>query len=309
MSYYLRQFEIVIEIANRGSISKAADALKLTQPTLSKYVQKIEKSLGVELFDRTTIPIRLTEAGEKYIHAGKRMLDTNYQMEKELDELRMNKESAIKIGISPSRAPYILPDIVEEYRKNNESVKIVIKERTTNQLNAELLRGELDVIINLSSESTKLFEKESLFKESIYIAVPSSMKDMNAMDILQNAAFINIGSGQRMWKLLNIILNDVGGMHPKIECQSIESALSFVKKGLGAMLVPSYIEEHYRNEQQSAVAFKELPAQCYQGNETAFVREVCLFYRKEQFLSQEEKKFIETCKRVIKKTFKGENEL
>ena len=163
--------------------------------------------------------------------------------------------------------------------------------------------------INFSSEGTKMFEKVSLFNESVFVAVPSDMKYMNVQEVLQNGEFINIGNGQRMWEVLNMILNDMRGKNPRIECQSIESALSLVKKGLGAMLVPSYIVEYYKKEQKRDVVFKELPMQCYQGNEMAFVREVCMFYRKEQFLSQEEKLFIETCKRVIKQSFKGENEL
>ena len=56
----LKQFKCVIEIQKHASISKAAKALNIAQSTLSKYLSKLEEELGLELFDRTTIPIKLT---------------------------------------------------------------------------------------------------------------------------------------------------------------------------------------------------------------------------------------------------------
>ena len=70
----LRQFEFVMEIARCGSVSKAARYLNLSQPTLSKYIANLEEEIGLELFDRTTIPLKLTEAGRRYLAAGDRIL-------------------------------------------------------------------------------------------------------------------------------------------------------------------------------------------------------------------------------------------
>ena len=70
---HIRQYEIVLEIARRGSISKAAEALGISQPTLSKLLQKTEEQLGLELFDRQSLPLKLTDFGRRYAAAGQRI--------------------------------------------------------------------------------------------------------------------------------------------------------------------------------------------------------------------------------------------
>lgn len=300
MSRTLRQFEFVMEIAKWKSISKAADSLHLAQPTLSKYLQKLESELGVELFDRTTIPIKLTRAGEKYVLAGQKVIDAEHQFQKELDELKNDKTGIVKVGISPSRAPYLLPIIIREYKRTVPDGKIIIKERNTAQLNAELQRGDLDLIISLRSDGTRGFAQEYLFSESTLLAVPEEMASLDAVKILREQPMISIGSGLRLWRVLNFILDDVGGNAPQIECQSIESALSLVKKGFGAMIVPSYIVKYGAEEQHKGVVFKKLPEVCYRHLSAELEREVCLFYRKEQFLTGVERTFIDACIQVTR---------
>ena len=123
----LRQFELVLEIARCRSISGAAKALKISQPTLSKYIANLESKLEMELFDRTSIPIRLTKAGERYVSAGTKILDTYRQLGKEFSEIRADAQEEIRIGISPSRARYFIPKLISEFRKKDKHTKIGIQ--------------------------------------------------------------------------------------------------------------------------------------------------------------------------------------
>ena len=70
-----KQLKYVIVLAREGSFSKAAESLGITQPSLSQYVKKIEKEIGLELFDRTGGNLRLTDAGRVYIDAGQKILE------------------------------------------------------------------------------------------------------------------------------------------------------------------------------------------------------------------------------------------
>lgn len=78
---YLNQFTYVLEVVKTNSITIAAENLKLTQPALSKYLKKLESELGIEIFDRSTNPISLTDAGERYVEAARRIIDTDNQLE------------------------------------------------------------------------------------------------------------------------------------------------------------------------------------------------------------------------------------
>ena len=104
---YLRRFEYVVAIAETGSFSRAADRLNITQPTLSKFVQKLERDIGAELFDRSTIPVKLTKAGELFLNVGRRILDQDRQLRKRLRDIGYQQELELRVGISPSRAPYL----------------------------------------------------------------------------------------------------------------------------------------------------------------------------------------------------------
>lgn len=286
----LKNYEYVMAVASCGGVSQAAAMLNIAQPTLSKYLKKLENDLGIELFDRSTIPLKTTEAGEQYIETGKRMLDLERQLQKQLQELKLNKNTTVRVGISPSRSPYLMPAIVEMYKKANSSGRIVIEERTTAELNSRLASGDLDVIISLLDEGTAAFEQIELFDETVMLA---SAKGANMRD-LSEATFINVGSGQAMWKTANEIIEKLGAKKPEIECQSIESALSLVKKGLGVMVIPSYIEKYCDERQREQLQFSALP------DPDLYKRKVCLFYRKTQVLTQSEKQFIDCVKNTVK---------
>ena len=116
---YLKNFEYVSAIDEYGGISGASEFLNIAQPALSRYLKKLEGELGVELFDRSKLPLAPTEAGKRYINAGKKIISIERQLEKELSEIKDEKNSLIKVGVSPSRAPYIIPAIIEAYREKN----------------------------------------------------------------------------------------------------------------------------------------------------------------------------------------------
>lgn len=288
----LRQYELVLEIVRQGSISRAAKVLKISQPTLSKFINKLETQLGAQLFDRTVLPIRLTKAGELYVCAGEKILDISRGLDKAILCLQNSGVDTIKIGISPSRSHYILPYLISNFNKKNDKTKLVIKERTTGQLNAELQSGELDLIISLQYDGTREFNSIPLFTEQILIAVPSEYADMEVMKILKECPFISIGNGLRMSKILLNILGEVGANMPTIETQSIESAFSLTKAGLGATIVPSYVKEYI---EYSGVSFFEFPENLHMKFGSELQRQVCIFYRKDRELSLAEQHFVDAC--------------
>lgn len=293
----------MITIANTGSISRAADELRIAQPTLSKYIQKLEKNIGIELFDRSTIPIRLTTAGELYVTAGKKMIDDDRQLQKQLQEVKYNQNLELKVGISPSRAPYLMPSLLSQYQATENSGKVIIQEVTVAELKERLITGDLDLIISLADEGTASFESVDLFDETILLAVPRVLDNHSTPEeMLLTLPHISIGRGQYMWNVMETVLHALGGKEPAIECQSIESAMALVRQGIGAMLVPSYIRDYGSDKQNKNVHFYQLLLDQYPFLKSTTKRKVSLFYRREQFLTQAEKSFIKCAKEVASKS-------
>ena len=292
----LRQFEFILEIAKFGSVSKAAKSLKLSQPTLSKYLAKLEEELGFTLFDRTKIPLKPTEAGKRYLIAGEHIVSTHRKLCKDLEALRKKEGVSLRIGISPTRAHFVLSDLLDAFYNKNTETKLVISEKTVSQLNSALFCGELDMIISLKGESSKQFEEIPLFSERLVLAVPQKYAGLSSEEILKNCPLISTGAGLNVSNALLDIIYEYKREEPFVEVQSIESAISLVALGYGVSLVPSYIIKHAQKEK---MFFMELPEslKCYQRLNLG--RQVCIFYPKGKELTRAEKDFIESCKHIV----------
>ena len=202
----IRQYEFVIEINRCGSVSKAARHLNLSQPTLSKYLASLEEEIGMEWFDRTTIPLRPTEAGRRYIAAGEWILKIYHKLEEDFAEISAGMTNSVRVGISPTRAHFILPGLIRNFQIINPTAKIIIKEDTASALNASLQRNEIDLIISLKNDKTKLFESIPLFQERTVLAVPKAYKDDSVEKICRECPFISPNAGNYLSDMLFHIL-------------------------------------------------------------------------------------------------------
>jgi DNA-binding transcriptional LysR family regulator len=285
----LKQYEYVLAIDEKGGITQAAEELQIAQPTLSRYLHKLEDDLGILLFDRSTIPIRLTEAGERYVEAGRQIADTERQLHKQIQEIKKLHNIIIRVGTSPSRTQYLLPGILTEFHKESSS-KVILEEYGINDLNSMLLRGDLDLIFSHLDESTKDFTCIELFDEVMMLAVA---RDSHEIHDIKFSPIISLRSGTRTGDLINEILVSCGGKEPSIRCSSIESALAMVKAGLGITIVPSYIAEF---GQDDGLRFEPIQREMAEGMKPS---KFCLFYRKNQYLTQAEAAFIDCACRVV----------
>ena len=308
---YLKQYEYVITIAEADGISHAAERLNIAQPTLSKYLAKLEMSIGTELFDRSTIPIKLTTAGEYYVETGKRMLDLERQLQKKLMDIRNKKDTVLHIGISPSRSPYLLPPILAQYRKTNPGNRVIIEEGVTGELNEKLASGRLDLMFSLMDGTSEMFEHIHLFDEKIMLAVHRNLAgDSTPQELLESLPVITLGKGQYMRDILQAVVSEPPAGEPVIESQNLETAISFVRAGIGVTLVPSYIAQYGLQEANRDILFLDLPTgtDSRQLGMPDLNRKVCIFYRKEQFLSKAEKDLIQCARECTQRKGGDEND-
>ena len=108
-----------------------------------------------------------------------------------------------------------------------------------------------------------------------------------------------------MGQIASQIAKALGKEAPQIECQSIESALALVKRGLGAMIIPDYIVKFGSEEYKSELKFLPLEEKLLPDAKISYERKICVFYRKEQFLTHAERDFIECVKNTTSIFKKG----
>lgn len=118
------QIECALEVARQRSFTKAAQVLHISQPTLSSQIQKLEDDLGVSLFNRSTIPLQLTYAGERYVARAAEILSASESLEREMRDISQKRCGRIRIAITQGRMPLVLPLLINFFSTKHPNIKI-----------------------------------------------------------------------------------------------------------------------------------------------------------------------------------------
>lgn len=171
-SRLLRSFLIVAE---KNSITKAAEVLNISQPALTKSIRQLETKLDVQLFDRVSAGMRLTKFGEILFHHAKVMENEYRHAISRIQEQRDGRSGALRIGAGPVWLVNLLPPIVAELQKQQPGVGISLIGGVIDTLVPELINGELDLIcVSLDFPNRSEIIKQKLFDiHHVLIADPS----------------------------------------------------------------------------------------------------------------------------------------
>lgn len=168
--------DYVYEVYKEGSFSKAAKNLYISQPALSAYIKKIETSLGVPLFDRSTTPVHLTEPGKMYIQAVLQVKAIQNNLEEYFQDITTLKTGKISIGGATFFCSFVLPDIIAEFKSKHPGITVDLVEVNSFGLQKELIKETIDLGIECCHLDTSQFENHVIGKENIILAVPKNYK-------------------------------------------------------------------------------------------------------------------------------------
>lgn len=164
----------VYEVYKEGSFSKAAQNLYISQPALSATVKKIEKKVGMPLFDRSMNPIRPTECGKKYIKIAEKIMSMESEFVSYVENLNELSTGKLSIGGTYLFSAYIIPGILQKFQELYPNVKVSMVEAHTAQLEKKLFQGELDLLLDNYPMDEDIFEKRFFKKEHLLLAVPKA---------------------------------------------------------------------------------------------------------------------------------------
>ncbi len=162
--------EYVYEVYKEKSFSKAAQNLYISQPSLSATIKKIEQNIGADIFDRSTVPVQLTECGKKYIKYAERIMDFEKEFRNYVTNLNELNTGSIAIGASSFFTSFILPPIVTAFTKAYPKVFVKLVEATTAQLENSLADGSLDLIIDNYEFDPSKCSAHYLYDEHLILA-------------------------------------------------------------------------------------------------------------------------------------------
>lgn len=245
-----KQLQYALELANTCNFSKAAEKLNITQPALSKQIMLLEKDLGVKLFDRNYVPLRLTPAGEHFVKEAAELLYKEEQLKRTMEGFRSGERGRLVIGTSPFRCLYLIPGIVKKVRERFPGVEVCLCDTNSEQVRKDVVDGKIDfAIVNLPVDDSVL-DYTPIEPDVLVLAVPNEMlgriTNMPSGKLAQisfkdcaQLPFVVVDPTKEMRGLFDRLCA-ASDVHPNIamETVGITTAWAMAQAGIGATLVP-----------------------------------------------------------------------
>lgn len=304
MGSYFSRKDLIYTVYQEGSISKAAQKLFISQPSLSVMIQKIEEEVGVPLFDRTCKPIRLTEAGQEYIKATEEMLHIEKAFENYLEACQQLQTGSLTIGSNQLLSSLVLPRYIGQFIAKYPNIRLNLVDDNSVVLENMAISGALDLVLDNHPLDRNMFEQHILRKEQLLLAVPRDF-DCNAGLESYQLTYEDILAGKHLRKTSKYpplsafaeipfvtmtkqndtrrrsdeILHEAG-IKPKniLEIDRLVTLYSFVEQGTAASIVSDTLVQ-YLQSHGGGVVF-------YRLNSVHAGRELYLSYKRNRYYSK-----------------------
>lgn len=246
----LTELRYIVALAQVRHFGQAAKVCHVSQPTLSVAINKLEKSLGIVIFERHYNKVRVTEIGEKIIAQAQRALEEVAGIEEIATRGKSQLTSPLRIGAIYTVAPYLFPSLIPKIKKRAPQMPLIVQEDFTSNLRAKLQRGELDVIFVALPFTETGVVKKALYDEPLVVLMPKDhpLAKKPALDSadLKNENVLLLGEGNcfrnQVLEVCSHCYNPHGDQQT-IEGTSLETLRHMVASGLGITILPSTAAE------------------------------------------------------------------
>jgi len=243
----VRDFQYIAEIARYSSITKAAEALYLSQPTLTKFLQRVEQEVGTPLFHRAGKRFIPTPAGEIYVEKAKSILHLNTQLDQELDDLVSMRRGSVRVGTTAGRAGYLVSSILPRFARIYPGVRVLLSMGHTELLLKMIFNNELDIVLSSCDEEQPTLCHEYIGEEELVLAVPQNSPLLAGAQRQEGFRFPVIRPEQ--WRDEPVVLPSAGsrsyhlaqayfqaaGVQPRVvaEIAGVQFVIAAVRAGMG----------------------------------------------------------------------------
>lgn len=296
----IRHFHYIHTIYETGSISRAAEKLYISQPSLSQLLKSVEKKVGAPLFDRGSQPLRPTTIGQKYLETAQRIMELDTEFHRYVEDELGCAQGNLVVGSSPFRSTYFLASFLPEFQEKYPGIRLQLAEHTSKRLEEAVLSGDADLIIATQPVDANAFSFAELYSEEMVLVLPAGHElskqyhlpqdcrgtlPLLPIGLLKDTPFIQMHSEQKLHQQL-LSLCEEAGFTPKIYLQtrSMETALTLAAAGLGATLLPMTLLR----------AFQPKTRPCYAALPTRPRRHALVAWRKKSYLSHAARAFIDS---------------
>ncbi|MFI7694477.1 transcriptional regulator CynR [Nonomuraea sp. NPDC049655] len=163
----LRHVRYLLAVAEHGNFTRAAEELHISQPTLSQQIRQLERTLGVQLLDRTGRAVRLTDAGAVYTDHARRALRDLAAAERAVHDVQDLSRGHLRLGVTPTFTAYLVGPLTAELHVRHPAVDLTLTEMTQDRMEAALLSDDLDLGIAFAGPHLPGVTPTALFTETL----------------------------------------------------------------------------------------------------------------------------------------------
>ena len=167
----LRRLEVFVKVAELGSFSRAAQALSLTQPTVSEHVRALEDELGVQLLDRLGRGASTTRAGQLLLGYAQRMLTLSREARQAIDQFQGRLSGELIVGGSTIPGEYVLPALIGQFKAKQAEISIVLLIGDSRQVSEWLDEGRVELAVVGARPSQRTLEARELMADELVVVV------------------------------------------------------------------------------------------------------------------------------------------
>ncbi|MFI5765365.1 transcriptional regulator CynR [Streptomyces sp. NPDC051563] len=186
MALELRHLRYLLAVAEHAGFTRAAEELRISQPTLSQQIKQLENTIGVQLLDRTgRNGVRLTDAGETYARYARRALRDLAAAERAVHDLADLSRGHLRLAVTPTFTAYLVGPLAAELHARHPGVTLDVKDMAQDRIEAGLLADELDLGIAFAGPHLPGISASPLYAETLSLvtaAADSAAADSAAAD-------------------------------------------------------------------------------------------------------------------------------
>jgi len=239
----LRQLQYALAVAKFGSFRKAAQACAIAQPSLSAQIAQLESALGVVLFERLPRGVAVTEAGRAVLERAEQTLLAADDLVDAAERRRDPEGGTLRVGVIPTVAPYLLPEIMPLLRKRYPRMQFLWVEEKTEPLLARLQAGALDAGIVALDEELGELEHAELGRDPFLLAVPAGHRLARAgapaqLQHLDGETVLLLDDGHCFRDQVLSFCQRAGADEASVRATSLSTLAQMVAGGAGITLLP-----------------------------------------------------------------------
>ena len=240
-----RQLEIFVKVAELGSFSKAAEALFLTQPTVSEHIRGLEEELGVRLLDRLGRGAAPTKAGQLLLGYGRRILELHREARQALDQFQGRMSGELVIAASTIPGEYVLPALIGRFKEKYPDIAISLLIGDTQRVVEWVLEGRAELAVAGAQIDHRALEYRELMPDELVLVVSAAhpwhgkktatLEEVRAEPLIVRER--GSGSRQALEKALAEVGLDLSDFMVVGEMGSTQAIKQGVKAGVGISLI------------------------------------------------------------------------